>query len=108
MPMAKINQFIKAECYLLFYFGGMVSLYSLLSVFRHWHFQSSALDLGLHDQMIWYYSCFKTPTCTLTPAFENLSSMLGDHFDPIEALAAPLFWVFPHVEALLILQSFLL
>jgi uncharacterized membrane protein len=106
--MAKINQFIKAECYLLFYFGGMVSLYSLLSVFRHWHFQSSALDLGLHDQMIWYYSCFKTPTCTLTPAFENLSSMLGDHFDPIEALAAPLFWVFPHVEALLILQSFLL
>src|ERR1700677_2808464 len=108
MPIEKIIKFLKTELYLFLYFLLMIFLYSLLSLFRHWHFQSYGLDLGLHDQMIWYYSQFQTPTCTITPAFENLASMLGDHFDPIAALAVPLFWVFPHVEALLVLQTILL
>ncbi len=66
-------------------------MYSDMSLFRHWHFQSNAFDLGNLDQAIWHYSRFERPECTIMSKW----TYLGDHFHPILALFVPLFWVFP-------------
>jgi uncharacterized membrane protein len=80
------------------------ALYSASSVLRHMHFETSAFDLGIFDQAIWHYSRFEAPASTIR-GYDNL---LGDHFHPILALAAPIFWVWNDVRALLVLQSVLL
>jgi uncharacterized membrane protein len=73
-------------------------------LFRHWHFDSSAYDLGIFDQTIWHVSRFETPSSTV----RGFGNMLGDHFSPILALLAPLFWIAPGPEALIVSQAFLL
>lgn len=82
----------------------MVSVYSILSIFKHWHF-STGFDLGLNDQVVWHYSRFEAPIVTTCPF---LSNFLGAHFDPLVACLAPLYWILPKVEVLLAAQSFLL
>jgi uncharacterized membrane protein len=78
-------------------------LYSTLSILRHWHFGSNTWDLGLFDQMVWHYSRFEAPASTTM----LLQNSLGDHFSPILALAAPLYWLWPRAETLLVLQAVL-
>jgi uncharacterized membrane protein len=78
-------------------------LYSVLSILRHWHFGSNTYDLGLFDQMVWHYSRFEAPASTSM----LLQNSLGDHFSPVLALCAPLYWLFPHVETLLVVQAVL-
>jgi uncharacterized membrane protein len=82
----------------------MTFIYSTLSLFKHWHFGTFAWDLGNFDQMIWHYSRFEAPGCTEL----GLKNCLGDHFSPISALCAPLFWICPHVEVLLVAQVILI
>ena len=82
----------------------MAVLYSIYSLLRHWHFQSNGCDLGIFDQAIWHYSRFEKPSCTVN----GYSNLLGDHFHPTLALLAPLYWLFPKVETLLIAQAFLI
>jgi uncharacterized membrane protein len=81
--------------------------YSSLSILRHRHFESSAYDLGIFDQAVWQYSRFHAP---LDSVRSNLltENLLGDHFHPILALLAPLFWIWDSVEALLAAQALLL
>src|ERR1700677_728713 len=81
----------------------MTALYSVLSIFRHWHFMTNTADLGNFDQMVWHYSRFEAPASTNL----GLDNSLGDHFSPILALCAPLFWIYPHAEILLAAQAFL-
>jgi uncharacterized membrane protein len=79
-------------------------MYSVFSIVNHLHFDSNAWDLGNFDQMVWHYSRFEAPACTQL----GLANCLGDHFSPILALCAPLFWVYPHVEILLAAQVLLI
>jgi uncharacterized membrane protein len=102
--MKKSLEWLLAEKGLVIYWLFSVAAYSALSLFRHWHFESSAFDLGIFDQGIWHYSLFEKPACTINQ-FPNL---LGDHFDPTLALLAPLYWICPHVEAILVAQAILL
>lgn len=78
-------------------------VYSVLGILRHLHFQSRAWDLGNFDQMVWHYSRFEKPGCSDL----GLENGLGDHFNPILALFAPLYWVWPRVEMLLAAQALL-
>lgn len=78
--------------------------YSLIGLFKHWHFDSSAYDLGIFDQVIWRMSRFEAPISSI----KGHSIIFGDHFHPIIALLAPVYWIAPRVEALLIAQSVLL
>jgi uncharacterized membrane protein len=80
------------------------SLYSAYSILKHDHFASSALDLGIFDQAVWHYSRFETPASTL----RGMPNLLGDHFHPLLALAAPLYWLWDDVRMLLVLQGTLL
>ncbi len=78
--------------------------YALYGLFRHWRFDSSAYDLGIFDQAIWHLSRFEAPSSTV----RGLSNLLGDHFSPIIAVLAPLYWMAPGPEALIVAQAILL
>jgi uncharacterized membrane protein len=78
--------------------------YALYAVFRHWHFQSGGYDLGIFDQAVWHLSRFETPASTIA----GHSSIFGDHFHPVLILLAPLYWILPRPETLLVAQAILL
>ena len=84
--------------------AAFASAYALVGLFRHWHFDSSAYDLGIFDQVIWRLSRFDAPTSSL----KGHTNIFGDHFHPIIALLAPVYWIAPRVEALIVAQSVLL
>jgi uncharacterized membrane protein len=76
------------------------TLYSLLAVLRHVHFQSGGFDLGIYDQAVWQYAHFLFPYNTIKERF-----ILGDHFTLTLPLIAPLYWIWDNVNSLLIFQS---
>jgi len=77
--------------------------YALFGVLRHWHFGSSAFDLGIFDQAVWHLSRFETPASTIV----GLPNLFGDHFHPIITLFAPLYWIAPQAETLIVAQAVL-
>lgn len=78
-------------------------VFATSSLRRHWSFQSGAADLGIFTSALW----------NLTHGNGYLSSLkdginlFADHQSPIFYLFAPIFWLFPHAETLLILQGFI-
>jgi uncharacterized membrane protein len=78
------------------------ALYSAVSILRHLHFWSG-WDVLIFDQGVWQYSRFHAPIVTGRTNFPI--NHLGDHFHPIIALLAPLFWIFNGAEALLVGQA---
>ncbi|CAN5182279.1 DUF2079 domain-containing protein [soil metagenome] len=70
---------------------------------RHWHFESNGYDLGIFDQALWKYSRFLSPEITV-----HGKHILGEHFHPILILFAPVYWVLPRAEVLLVLQALML
>jgi uncharacterized membrane protein len=78
--------------------------YAFLSVLRYDRFGATAFDLGIFDQAVWGYSRFELIPNTV----KGTPNLLGDHFSPIVALAAPLYWVWTDPRALLVLQALLL
>ncbi len=83
--------------------GLVLFVYSFLALFRHYRFQTAGIDLGFYDQIIWNISQGRTPFSSLM----GPANAFGDHFDPILALIAPLYWVFPGAGLLLVIQPFL-
>ena len=88
---------------------GIVAVYALLfgalSLIRHWSFHSTGLDLGVFDQVIWNTSQGRFMESTLSLDRCAPHSFLGDHFSPILAALVPLYWVAPHPETLLVVQT---
>lgn len=95
---------VAAHPWLSLLVAGTAAGYALYSVLRHWHFQSSAYDLGIFDQAIWHYSRFERPVNTIS----GYPHILAEHFHPILMLLAPLYWLLPRPETLLIAQAVLL
>lgn len=87
---------------LIFLFG---FLYSFWSIYRQISFQTDAIDLGIFDQVIWHYSRFEIPLSSVKFSTYPGPNILGDHFHPILALLAPLFWVWDDVRMILIAQA---
>ena len=77
--------------------------YTLYGLVRHWHFGSSAFDLGIFDQAVWHLSRFEAPASTIN----GFNNVFGDHFFPIIALWAPLYWIAPAAETLVLSQALL-
>ena len=75
--------------------------YALYGLFRHWHFGSSAYDMGIFDQVVWHLSRFEAPASSV----RGFSNFLGDHFFPVIVLFAPLYWVAPRPEMLIAAQA---
>jgi len=79
-------------------------IFTALGVARHLSLSSGTWDLGLFDQAIWN----TTQGDILFSSIKNNINLLGDHFEPILLLIAPLYKLWPSVYVLLILQSLLL
>ena len=67
-------------------------------------FLTTGYDLGIFDQAVRAYAHFKAPMVPLKGAGYNI---FGDHFHPIIAVLAPLYWVWDNVGMLLIAQAVL-
>ncbi len=90
-----------------------------LALYRHATFQTNALDLGYHDQVIWNTLQgrpfqFSTYTQDERASFavdvplaqiRDPSSLLSFHVEPLLILIAPIYWLWDDVRALLLLQA---
>jgi len=64
---------------------------------RHEAFQTATYDQGFYTQVVWNTAHGRWFANSIKPP-----SYLADHFAPLLALLAPLFWVFPDTRALLL------
>lgn len=74
--------------------------YGLITFVNHYQFRTSSLDLGIYNNAIFDYAHLRVNDCSLltpinselkTPYFDNKFS---DHFNPIQFLFAPFYYVF--------------
>jgi uncharacterized membrane protein len=93
-----------------------------LALRRHDSFNSNALDLGYHDQVIWntlhgrpfhfstYHQDEQAPFWIDVPLgrIRDPYSLLSYHVEPLLVLIAPIYWVWDDVRALLLLQAVVL
>ncbi|MGZ8782172.1 MAG: DUF2079 domain-containing protein [Gaiellaceae bacterium] len=81
-------------------FGGG---FGALAVLRHRAFDSGRFDLGNMTQAVW--STAQGDVLSVTDVHGEQISRLGSHFDPILAALAPLWWLWPSPELLLVVQA---
>jgi uncharacterized membrane protein len=78
--------------------------YTALSLFRLLQLDPASWDLGIYTEYVKQYAHLQAPIVDTRAAGFNL---LGDHFQPIVALIAPFFRVFPSAATLLVAQALL-
>ena len=77
--------------------------FGVLSVLRHRAFGSGRFDLGNMTQAVW--STAQGDMLSVTDVHGEQISRLGSHFDPILVVLAPLWWLWPSPELLLVVQA---
>jgi uncharacterized membrane protein len=77
--------------------------FGVLAVLRHRAFGSGRFDLGNMAQAVW--STANGDLLSVTDVHGEQISRLGSHFDPILALLAPLWLLWPSPELLLVVQA---
>ena len=77
--------------------------FSTLAVLRHRAFGSGRFDLGNMTQAVW--STAHGHPLSVTDVHGEQISRLGAHFDPILVALAPLWWLWPNPELLLVVQA---
>ncbi|MGI5486049.1 DUF2079 domain-containing protein [Microtetraspora malaysiensis] len=85
--------------------------YSLLGLVKFFTFRTGTYDLVIFDQGVRGYAGFGPPLSTVKGNWEQLGSafsLLGDHFSPILAVLAPLYWIHNGPETLIVAQAALL
>lgn len=85
--------------------AGLCAIYTTFSLIRHSRMETAAYDLGIFDQAVRAYSRLDAPIVPIKGPGANL---LGDHFHPILATLAPLYWLWADPRMLLIAQAALL
>jgi uncharacterized membrane protein len=78
--------------------------YSTISLSRLVRLDPSSWDLGIFTEYVKQYADLRAPIVDIRATGFNL---LGDHFQPIVAVIAPFFRVFPSAATLLIAQALL-
>jgi uncharacterized membrane protein len=76
--------------------------YAAISLFRLLQLNPTSWDLGIYTEYVKQVAHFQPPIADIRQADFN---MLGDHFQPIVALLAPFFRVFPSAATLLVAQA---
>lgn len=83
-------------------------LYATYAVTRLWHFRAATYDLVIFDQAVRSYAHFQpgiAPVKGVHNDFGPHFSVLGDHFSPILALLAPLYWIHDRPVTLVLAQA---
>ena len=83
--------------------AAFAACFSVLAVLRHRAFGSGRFDVGNMTQAVW--STANGDVLSVTDVHGEQISRLGSHFDPILALFAPLWLVWPSPELLLVVQA---
>ena len=78
-------------------------VFGTAAVLRHRTFESGRFDLGNMTQAVW--STANGDLLSVTDLHGEQISRLGSHFDPILAALAPLWWLWPDPELLLVVQA---
>jgi uncharacterized membrane protein len=84
---------------------GFFALYADYAVSRQATYLTAGYDLGIFDQAVRSYARFRSPLVPLKGVDYNI---LADHFHPIIATAAPLYWIWASPVDLLVLQAALI
>ncbi|MFJ6520926.1 DUF2079 domain-containing protein [Streptomyces filamentosus] len=80
----------------------LTAAYFLYSWVQYDHFRTPSWDLGIFGQAVRSYAEFRVPVADIKgPGFP----ILGDHFSPVTALLAPLYWIWPSPVSLLFAQA---
>jgi len=91
--------------------GVVALIYAVYSLFLYYTFKTSAYDLTIFDQAVRSYAHFHlgiSPLKGVHNGFGPHFSVLGDHFSPIIAVLAPLYWIHNSPSTLLVAQGVLL
>jgi len=87
----------------------LVLLYAVvfgsLALIRHWAFHSTALDLGVFDQVLWNTVHGRFMESTLSLERCDPHSFFLDHFSPALLLIVPFYAVVPRPETLIVFQT---
>src|SRR5689334_7526919 len=78
--------------------------YDTISVFKYLRLDPGSWDLGIFTEYVKQIAYFRAPVVSIRGAGFNL---LGDHFQPIVGVLAPLFRAFPTPQTLLVAQALL-
>ncbi|MCX4821545.1 DUF2079 domain-containing protein [Streptomyces sp. NBC_01142] len=85
--------------------GGLFFVYTTLSLRLHARLDTTAFDLSIFEQVVRSYASGHLPIAEINgPDFPAL----GDHFSPILAVLAPLYWLWRSPAVLLIAQAALI
>jgi uncharacterized membrane protein len=79
--------------------------YTTLAMVRFERFEPTSYDNAIFEQAVRGYAHLQAPIVPIKgPGF----NLLGDHFSPIIALAAPVYRVFPGAQTLMVIQAVLI
>jgi uncharacterized membrane protein len=84
--------------------------YSVFALLRFYTFQTNSYDLVLFDEAVRSYAHFRPGISIIKGVHNGFGpnfSILGDHWSPILASLAPLYWVFDTPKTLLVAQAVL-
>ena len=84
--------------------------YSVFALARYHTFQTGSYDLVIFDQAVRSYAHFRPGTSIIKGLHNGFGphfSVLGDHWSPILAVLAPLYWLFDGPQTLLVAQAVL-
>lgn len=82
----------------------------MFSLEQNWHLRTSSFDSVIFDQAVRSYAHLHLPIVPVKGVHSGLGAhfdLLGDHFSPIIALLAPLYWIHADVPTLLVAQAVL-
>ncbi|HUY46351.1 MAG TPA: DUF2079 domain-containing protein [Streptosporangiaceae bacterium] len=84
--------------------------YSVFALFRFFTFQTASYDLVIFDEAVRSYAHFRPGISIIKGVHNGFGphfSVLGDHWSPILAALAPLYWIHDHPDTLLVAQAVL-
>jgi uncharacterized membrane protein len=84
--------------------------YCVFALAQYYTFRTSSYDLVIFDQAVRSYAHFKPGIAVIFGVHEGFGanvSILSNHFSPIDALLAPLYWIHSSPQTLLVAQAFL-
>jgi uncharacterized membrane protein len=82
-----------------------VAVFGSLALVRHWAFHSTALDLGVFDQVLWNTVHGRFMESTLSLERCDPHNFFLDHFSPALLLIVPFYAVVPRPETLIVFQT---
>ncbi len=90
--------------------GLTATLHSLIAVFAYYRFKMGSFDITIFDQVMRSYANLDAPVSIVKGVHDEFGpnfSVLGDHFSPMNAVLAPLYWIWDHPAMLWIAQAVL-